>query len=74
MQLGGNRQNMTESGGIDLLGHIMEATRLSPNKALYGDMHNFGHVMIAFMHDPDGRHLVSTPPTLLLLQHSDGTA
>jgi tyrosinase len=38
----------------------MEASQtLSVNPALYGDLHNTGHVFIAFSHDPDHRHLES---------------
>lgn len=38
---------------------MIEASILSPNKAFYGDFHNMGHNFIAFIHDPDDRHLVS---------------
>ena len=52
-------QNLTEEGGIDILGNIMEASILSPNMNLYGDLHNMLHVIIALCHDPDARNLVS---------------
>ncbi|XP_026277611.1 phenoloxidase 2 [Frankliniella occidentalis] len=55
----GRRQNLTEFGGVDVLGNIIESSIISPNRALYGDMHNFGHIAIAFSHDPDNRHLES---------------
>ncbi|XP_076064105.1 phenoloxidase 1-like [Oratosquilla oratoria] len=43
--------------GIDIVGDMLEAdTRLSPNYTFYGDMHNFGHVLLALAHDPDGVH------------------
>ncbi|KAG8238622.1 hypothetical protein J437_LFUL018540 [Ladona fulva] len=48
---------LTETGGIDVLGNMIEASALSPNYNLYGDLHNFGHVVIALAHDPDHRHL-----------------
>ncbi|XP_023012800.2 phenoloxidase 1 [Leptinotarsa decemlineata] len=48
---------LTEFEGIDVLGNIVEATILSPNKAFYGDLHNMGHVFISYVHDPDNRHL-----------------
>lgn len=56
-----NGQNiqLTEFEGIDVLGNIIEASILSPNKAFYGDFHNMGHTFIAYIHDPDHRHLVS---------------
>lgn len=53
----GNRIPLTEERGIDILGNIMEASTLSPNPRLYGDLHNFGHVLISYAHDPDHRHL-----------------
>ncbi|GLH01679.1 Phenoloxidase 1 [Gryllus bimaculatus] len=43
--------------GIDLLGNVIEASDLSINRNLYGDMHNLGHLAIAYSHDPDHRHL-----------------
>nr|AII81929.1 phenol oxidase [Blattella germanica] len=53
----GNRQNLTEDGGIDILGNIMEASILSPNMNLYGDLHNMGHLILGLCHDPDARNL-----------------
>ncbi|KAK3918236.1 Phenoloxidase 2 [Frankliniella fusca] len=55
--LGGQRMNLTEVEGVNTLGSIIEATSTSPNKPFYGDLHNFGHMVIAFAHDPDNRHL-----------------
>lgn len=37
----------------------MEASILSPNRELYGDLHNMGHVFVSYSHDPDHRHLES---------------
>lgn len=48
---------MDETRGIDILGNMMESSILSPNRQLYGDMHNLGHVFISYSHDPDHRHL-----------------
>ncbi|XP_046387012.1 phenoloxidase 1-like [Ischnura elegans] len=54
----GQNVELTEMGGIDILGNMIEASPvLSINRNLYGDMHNFGHVAIAVSHDPDNRHL-----------------
>ncbi|KAL1138896.1 hypothetical protein AAG570_008958 [Ranatra chinensis] len=53
----GNSVQLTETGGIDVLGNIVEASILSPNRNVYGDLHNLGHVAIALSHDPDHRHL-----------------
>ncbi|KAI8045631.1 phenoloxidase 3-like [Drosophila gunungcola] len=43
--------------GIDILGNMIEATVLSPNQTMYGDIHNMGHILIAYSHDPTNRHL-----------------
>nr|AAO01013.1 Dox-A3-PA [Drosophila erecta] len=43
--------------GIDILGNIIESSQLTPNKTLYGDLHNKGHILIAFSHDPTNKHL-----------------
>lgn len=55
----GNRIPLDEERGIDLLGNIMESSTLSPNRQLYGDLHNMAHVFISYAHDPDHRHLES---------------
>ena len=50
---------MDRKRGIDILGDTVEADRfLSPNTTFYGDLHNYGHTLIAFAHDPDESHLV----------------
>lgn len=48
---------LDEVTGIDILGNLIEPTKLSINPKLYGNLHGFGHEMIAYIHDPDGRHL-----------------
>ncbi|XP_046386162.1 phenoloxidase 1-like [Ischnura elegans] len=53
---------LTEMGGVDVLGNIIEASILSINRNLYGDMHNLGHVAIGIVHDPDFRHLETYTP------------
>ncbi|XP_076677764.1 phenoloxidase 1-like [Andrena cerasifolii] len=53
----GERIPLTEKTGIDILGNIMEASILTPNSNVYGDIHNFGHVAISYCHDPDHRYL-----------------
>lgn len=55
----GERVPLTERDGIDILGNIMEASILTPNPNVYGDLHNLGHVAIAYCHDPDHRYLES---------------
>lgn len=54
----GKDVELTEAGGIDILGNIVEASILSVNRDYYGDIHNMGHLAIALAHDPDGRYLV----------------
>ncbi|XP_059618290.1 phenoloxidase subunit 1-like [Phlebotomus argentipes] len=53
----GQRLQLDESRGIDLLGDMIEASILSPNPRLYGNLHNMGHNVIAYNHDPDNRFL-----------------
>ncbi|XP_046990320.1 phenoloxidase 2-like isoform X2 [Schistocerca americana] len=48
---------LTEEKGIDMLGNMVQSSSLSVNKNFYGDMHNLGHMMVAYCHDPDGRNL-----------------
>lgn len=54
----GERILLTEKEGIDILGNMIEASTLSPNPNVYGDLHNLGHVAISYIHDPDHRYLV----------------
>lgn len=49
---------LDEARGIDILGNIIEASLLSVNRNRYGDFHNIGHLMFAYVHDPDNRYLV----------------
>ncbi|KAH8363104.1 hypothetical protein KR084_005364 [Drosophila pseudotakahashii] len=49
--------DLDEVKGIDILGNMLEASALSPNPSLYGDMHNMGHVLIGYCHDPTNKHL-----------------
>lgn len=37
----------------------MESSVASIDRAYYGDIHNMGHVFMAFAHDPEHRHLES---------------
>ncbi|EDX07589.1 phenoloxidase 2 [Drosophila simulans] len=54
----GNRIPLDEVRGIDILGNMIEATPvLSINYNFYGNLHNEGHNIISFAHDPDYRHL-----------------
>ncbi|XP_055688055.1 phenoloxidase 2-like [Lutzomyia longipalpis] len=53
----GQRINLDETRGIDIIGDLVEASILTPNPQVYGDFHNMGHLMIAYNHDPDNRYL-----------------
>lgn len=44
------------------MGNLLEASSLSINPELYGDLHNMGHVFLACVHDPDSRYLESFAP------------
>lgn len=48
---------MDETRGIDILGDVIESSSLSPNPQLYGSLHNMGHNVVAYSHDPDNRYL-----------------
>ncbi|KAJ8679166.1 hypothetical protein QAD02_014953 [Eretmocerus hayati] len=48
---------LTDETGIDVLGNMIEASSLSPNQDFYGSLHNRGHVIIGYCHDPDHRYL-----------------
>ncbi|KAE8573029.1 Putative prophenoloxidase [Halyomorpha halys] len=48
---------LSETRGIDILGNLLEASILSTNRNLYGDLHNLGHVAIALCHDPEAKNL-----------------
>lgn len=66
----GQRVPLTEFGGIDVLGNVMEASILSPNPNVYGDLHNLGHVAISYCHDPDHRYLVTCHASLQSYRYS----
>nr|CAC44749.1 hemocyanin subunit 1 [Cupiennius salei] len=51
----GQTLRLDEEHGADILGALIEASSSSPNKGFYGSLHNWGHVMMARMHDPDAR-------------------
>ncbi|XP_067015429.2 phenoloxidase 1 [Anabrus simplex] len=51
------RQRLTEEDGINILGNMVEASMLTVNRQLYGDMHNLLHTAISLCHDPDHRYL-----------------
>lgn len=42
-----------------MLGNMMESSTASIDRNYYGDIHNMGHIFMAFAHDPEHRHLES---------------
>ncbi|XP_050531052.1 phenoloxidase 1-like [Daktulosphaira vitifoliae] len=53
----GQKIRLTEFEGIDILGDLVEASILSRNPNLYGNLHNSLHNAISYIHDPDSRYL-----------------
>lgn len=50
LEYGTNRQiPLNETNGINILGDIVEASSLSPNRQLYGNIHNMGHIVISYI-------------------------
>nr|CCA94928.1 hemocyanin subunit g [Mastigoproctus giganteus] len=52
----GEHVNLDEEHGADIIGALIESSHDSKNSRFYGSLHNWGHVMMARMHDPDGRY------------------
>nr|P02241.3 RecName: Full=Hemocyanin D chain; Short=HcD [Aphonopelma sp.]CAB89499.1 hemocyanin subunit d [Aphonopelma californicum (nom. dub.)] len=52
----GKEIKLTEENGLNILGALIESSHDSVNKPFYGTLHNWGHVMIARIHDADGRY------------------
>lgn len=52
-QTDGRRIPLDSKEGIDVLGNMVENSSLSPNVNYYGRLHNEGHNMLAYIHDPD---------------------
>ncbi|XP_054709528.1 hemocyanin A chain-like [Uloborus diversus] len=46
---------LDEENGADIIGALIESSVDSKNPQFYGNLHNWGHVMMAYIHDPDGR-------------------
>lgn len=63
----GKFNRFEEFTGIDILGNMVESSSLSPRRDYYGHLHNFGHLLIAYAHDPDNRYLVNFLIILLFL-------
>ncbi|XP_054722182.1 hemocyanin C chain-like [Uloborus diversus] len=52
----GRETILDETHGIDILGDIIESSHESKNPEFYGSLHNWGHVLMANVLDPDGRY------------------
>nr|CCA94917.1 hemocyanin subunit c [Euphrynichus bacillifer] len=52
----GRETVLDETSGIDILGDIIESSYESVNKSFYGSLHNWGHVMIGDIQDPEGKY------------------
>lgn len=53
---GGVEQFRVENG-IDILGNLVESNVLSINRTEYGNLHNQGHNLISYIHDPENLYL-----------------
>nr|CAR85692.1 hemocyanin subunit type 1 precursor [Machilis germanica] len=49
--------------GIETLGRMIEASRLSPDIDYYGSIHNLGHILLGEIMDPD--HKFNLPPGVM---------
>ncbi|XP_057375654.1 phenoloxidase subunit 1-like isoform X2 [Daphnia carinata] len=47
---------LDETTGTNTLGELIEASQWSADKLFYGDLHNFGHIAVCYIHDPDRSH------------------
>lgn len=48
---------MDETKGIDILANVVESSALSVNPTFYGGLHNEGHNVLSYAHDPESRFL-----------------
>jgi hypothetical protein len=49
---------LDDKTGTNTLGELIEASQWSADKLFYGDLHNFGHIAMCYIHDPDRSHSV----------------
>lgn len=56
----GNGQvvHLDDKTGTNTLGELIEASQWSADKLFYGDLHNFAHIAMSYIHDPDRSHSV----------------
>lgn len=48
---------LDEYKGIDILANLVESSALSVNSTFYGGLHNEGHNVLSYAHDPESRFL-----------------
>ncbi|XP_055535218.1 phenoloxidase 8-like [Wyeomyia smithii] len=53
----GTRMPLDNQTGIDVLGNMIENSTLTVNVNYYGRLHNEGHNMLGYIHDPDNSFL-----------------
>ncbi|NP_001301064.1 hemocyanin AA6 chain-like [Limulus polyphemus] len=51
----GKEVAVDDEHGIDILGALVESSHESVNQGFYGSLHNWGHVLTARAHDPEGK-------------------
>lgn len=51
-----DKVDLDEKTGIDILGNIVETHKDAKGNGYYGDLHNAGHDLISYCHDPDGTY------------------
>jgi len=59
----GNKIDMMNDKGIDVLGNIIESSLYSPNIQYYGALHNHAHVLLGRQSDPHGKFAL--PPSVM---------
>lgn len=59
LQEDGSKVPLNNDKGVDIVGNLLQSSRLSVNRKFYGDIANIGHALIAYCHDPDNLFLQS---------------
>jgi len=59
----GSHVDISNTRGIDYLGHIIESSMYSPNPRYYGALHNHAHILLGRQSDPKGKFNV--PPSVM---------
>ena len=59
----GSHIDIRNSGGIDILGDVIESSTYSPNPQYYGALHNLAHIVLGRQGDPHGKF--NMPPGVM---------